>query len=68
MVEKHMQNLCLEEKDITFIKISNIYFSKNTTRHFHTNNLIRTIEIIILFTRFHSLKIENITKYFFINV
>ena len=40
MVEKHTQNLSLEEKDITVIKISNIYFSKNTTRHFDTNDLI----------------------------
>ena len=70
MAEKHTQNLCLEKKEITMIKgIKALILQKNTTRYLNTKilnliNLIATIEIIIQFTEFHSLKIENIKKSF----
>ena len=70
MAEKHTQNLCLEEKEITVIKDTKaLILQENTTRHLNAKilnliNLIATIEIIIQFTEFHSLKIENITKSF----
>ena len=70
MAEKHTHNLCLEKKEITVIKsIKALILQKNTTRYLNVKilnliNLIATIEIIIQFTEFHSLKIENITKSF----
>ena len=70
MAEKHTHNLCLEKKEITVIKsIKALILQKNTTRYLNAKilnliNLIATIEIIIQFTEFHSLKIENITKSF----
>ena len=40
MTEKHTQNLCLEEKEITLIKgFKALILQKNTTRHLNTKML-----------------------------